>query len=196
VSFAREQINRLAASGWNRCASVARAIAAADLPAPTVAYLNQAVAARQWTAAERTTAVLAEHFGSARFAEETTFGLLLVPDPGKLDTRRPMASDVRRDHLGHAAEDVFDDRRPAGALLPSSGHDWTLVATVTGAYGVSTGSYHAITRASADEFTAWTVDVVERRPVLRVKAPPDAPDAIAPIAALFVGSRSGSVASP
>jgi hypothetical protein len=45
-------------------------------------------------------------------------------------------------------------------------------------------------------FIVWTVDVVERRPVLRVKAPPDAPDAIEPIAALFVGSRSGSVASP
>jgi hypothetical protein len=66
---------------------------------------------------------LQKHFRGARFAEETAFGVLLVPDPAKLDTRRPMSSDVRYDQLGQATTDAFDERLTAGTLGIGPGPD-------------------------------------------------------------------------
>jgi len=34
-------------------------------------------------------------------------------------------------------------------------------------------------------FVAWTVTEIDGQPVLRVSAPPEAPDAVGPVAALF-----------
>jgi hypothetical protein len=89
----------------------------------------------------------------ARFAEETTYGVLLVPDPAKLDTRRPMSPDVRYDQLGQATADVFDERLTAGTLGIGQGQDWALVATVVGPYGISLGSYQHVAGGAAEAFT-------------------------------------------
>lgn len=127
-----------------KCDSVAAALADAGLPPVTARYLGARFSAEQWETAEVVTAALREHFSGARFAEETTYGVLLVPDPGKLDTRRAMGPDVRRDQLGRPTPDVFDERLTPGTLGigPGPGQDWTLVATVTD----PTGSPSAATR--------------------------------------------------
>ncbi|WP_211370286.1 hypothetical protein [Nonomuraea turkmeniaca] len=143
-SFKDEQIARLAESGWARCGSVVEAVARAGLPAVTPGYLATAFPEELWGAAERAVLALRHHFASARFADETTYGILLVPDPGKLDTRRPMAAAVRADQLGAPVNDVFDDRLPAGVLGVRKGVPWTAVATVTGVYGPSLGSHNQI----------------------------------------------------
>ena len=109
--------------------------------------------ADHWKTAEAVTAALREHFSDARFAEETTYGVLLVPDPAKLDTRWAMSPDVRHDQLGRLAPDVFDERLPPGTLGISPGQDWTLVATVTGPYGISLGSYENVSGGPAEAFT-------------------------------------------
>src|ERR671916_1097756 len=111
----------------------------AGLPPVTAQYLGDMFSADQWKTAEAVTAALREHFSDARFAEETTYGVLLVPDPTKLDTRWAMSPDVRHDQLGRLAPDVFDERLPPGTLGISPGQDWTLVATVTGPYGIDEG---------------------------------------------------------
>ncbi|MGI5286092.1 hypothetical protein ACQEVF_22525 [Nonomuraea polychroma] len=131
TSFKDEQIVRLVESGWARCPSVAEAVARAGLPAVTPDYLAAAFPGELWDAAEEAVLALGDHFASARFADETTYGILLVPDPGKLDTRRPMTADVRADQLGTPVNDVFDDRLPAGVLGVRNGVPWTMVATVT-----------------------------------------------------------------
>lgn len=116
MSFRDEQIALLVASGWSQCDSVAAALAEAGLPAVTARYLGDMFSAEQWKTAETVTAALQEHFSEARFAEETTYGVLLVPDPAKLDTRRAMSPDVRRDQLGSPTPDVFDERLTPGTL--------------------------------------------------------------------------------
>jgi hypothetical protein len=153
MTFTEGQIELLAGSGWSRCHSVARAVGGAGLPAVTARYLRDAFPATQWKAAEAATAALREHFHAARFAEEATFGVLLVPDPAKLDTRQPVSPDVRRDQLGQPAADVFDPRLPEGVLGIGPGRDWTLVATVTGPYGISLGSYQRVAGGPAEAFT-------------------------------------------
>ncbi|HUR09657.1 MAG TPA: hypothetical protein VM347_44465, partial [Nonomuraea sp.] len=158
MSFQAEQIARLAESGWSRCESVAGAVARAGLPAVTPDYLAAAFPDDLWEAAERAVLALRNHFGSARFADETTYGILLVPDPGKLDTRRPMTAAVRADQLGTPTEDVFDERLPAGALGIRPGKPWTMVATVTGLYGPSLGSYHQIVAGPVASFMVAGTD--------------------------------------
>ncbi len=153
MSFKEEQIARLAASGWCQCRSVARAIAAAGIAPITAGYLGEVFSAEQWKTAESMTAALHEHFRGARFAEETTFGVLLVPDPAKLDTRRPMSPDVRYDQLGQPTADVFDERLTAGTLGIGQGQDWSLVATVIGPYGISVGSYEHVAGGPSEAFT-------------------------------------------
>ncbi len=153
LSFKDEQIALPVASGWSRCGSVARAVAHAGLPSVTAQYLDDVFSAEQWKLAEVATAALRKHFSKARFAEETTYGVLLVPDPAKLDTRQAVNPDVRRDQLGQPAADVFDDRLSPGALRIGAGQDWTLVSTVTGPYGISLGSYQNVSGAPAEEFT-------------------------------------------
>ncbi len=97
VSFREAQIERLAASGWACCPSVAEHVAAVGLPAVDRGYLAGAFPSTRWVAAEAAVAALREHFAAARFAEETDYGVLLVPDPGRLDTRRAMPQHVRSD---------------------------------------------------------------------------------------------------
>lgn len=151
--FRDEQITLLASSGWIRCASVARATAGAGLAVPDADYLTDEFTGQQWEAAEHATSALREHFGGARFASEAVYGVLLVPDPAKLDTRQPMTAAVRSDQLVGATDDVYDERLPSGTLGINPGQDWTLVVTVTGSYGVSLGSYHDISAGPAEAFT-------------------------------------------
>jgi hypothetical protein len=145
MSFRDEQIALLAASGWSQCDSIAAALADAGLPPVTAQYLGDMFSADHWKTAEAVTAALREHFSDARFAEETTYGVLLVPDPAKLDTRRAMSPDVRHDQLGRLAPDVFDERLPPGTLGISPGQDWP--------YGISLGSYENVSGGPAEAFT-------------------------------------------
>jgi hypothetical protein len=144
MTFKADQIAFLAKSGWAR-----RPVA--DLPSVTSGYLGKAFTAEQWRKAEAAVTGLRERFAGARFAEETTYGVLLVPDPAKLDTRRPVA----RQQLG---DDFFDERLPAGTLGARSGTPWTMVATVTGQYGPSLGSYTQVKAAPESMFTVGGID--------------------------------------
>ena len=155
--FKTETIDHLCGSGWATCGSVAEAVARAGLPAITGTYLLSAFSQDTWLAGESAVAGLREHFAAARFADQTEFGLLLVPDPERLDTRRPMPPDVRRDQLDTTG-DVADARLPDGALAIPPGKPWTLVATVTGPIGISLGSYLDVTSASASAFTVLGID--------------------------------------
>ena len=135
-----------------------QAVAQAGLPAVTPDYLAAAFSDELWEAAERAVLALRNHFASARFADETTYGILLVPNPGRLDTRRPMAAAMRADQLGTPTKDVFDERLPAGVLGIGPGKPWTMVATVTGAYGPSLGSHQQIVAGPAASFTVAGTD--------------------------------------
>jgi hypothetical protein len=153
MSFKSEQIELLDSSGWNTCTSINEALKSAGLPAPSAKYLGKAFSDRQWAQAAGAVQALREKFKDARFAKDVVYGVLLVPDPGKLDTRGALPSSIRRDQLGDAVDDVVDERLPAGRLVVQPGRDWTMVATVVGSEGVSMGSYDAIAEASVDLFT-------------------------------------------
>ena len=71
--------------------------------------------------------------------------MLLVPDPARLDTRAAVDPTTRLDQLGTASADVVDPRLPEGRLGVRPGPAWTLIATVTGAYGPALGSHNDIT---------------------------------------------------
>lgn len=158
-SFRASQITALAGSGWARCRSVADAVAGAGLPPVNVDHLSETFSAEQWRAAEDAVSALRDAFGSARFGEEVDYGTVLVPDPGCLDTRGPMDPAIRRDQLGFATADVVDQRLGAGRLGVRPGSTWSLVATVTGAYGPALGSYLDIQSADPESFTIGGVDV-------------------------------------
>jgi hypothetical protein len=158
TSFRDRQLELLASSGWATCPSIASAVAAAGLPAPTRSYLQSAFSAAQWRAAEQAAVALHDHFASARFAAEVRYGVLLVPDPQRLDTRRPPGAQVRKGQLGVATDDVFDPRLPAGRLSATRGRDWNLVVTVVGHAGPACGSYFDVTRAKPAAFEVAGVD--------------------------------------
>jgi hypothetical protein len=90
TSFRDVQMERLAASSWVTCLSVASAVAASGLPAPTTQYLDSAFTKAEWRAAERAAAALQEHFCAARFAREVSHGIQLVPG-----SRAPLPSPAR-----------------------------------------------------------------------------------------------------
>jgi hypothetical protein len=179
-----ELIETLAASGWVQCPSIRKGLEQASLPVPTAEYLSKAFPAALWRRAEQASAALQAQFAEARFADQVGFGLLLVPDPARLDTRAGVDPDLRADQTEITAPDVFDNRLPEGTTVVPPGPDWSLVVTVTGAAGVSLGSYNDICAAPAD---AFTVDGVDTRTamcrqiwgarVLQSGAePPDSPD--------------------
>jgi hypothetical protein len=103
MTFRADQIALLVHSGWSQCSSVAAAVQAAGLPALTSRYLATALSAEQWRAAEQAASALRDHFKASRFADEVSYGVVLVPDPAQLDTRRPMDPKVRKDQLGKPA---------------------------------------------------------------------------------------------
>lgn len=158
MTFRDEQIELLINSGWSRCGSVAAAVRAAALPVVTSSYLKTAFSAGQWQAAEHAAGALRDHFKASRFADEVSYGVVLVPDPAKFDTRRSMDPAVRQDQLGKATADVFDERLPIGCLGVQPGCPWTLVVTVAGAYGPSCGSFNDVVGAKASAFTVAGFD--------------------------------------
>jgi hypothetical protein len=158
VSFRKDQIALLAESGWATCGSVAEAVSDEGLPPITREYLESSFTDDEWSAAEAAVSALTDHFATARFAAETTYGVLLVPDPGRLDTRRPMHPEVRRDQLGEPVEDFFDERLPAGTLSVPPGRPWTMVATIVGHYGPSLGSYRQVLDEPSSGLTVAGVD--------------------------------------
>lgn len=156
--FASEQTKLLADSGWNTCDSVREGVEKAGLPVPTAKYLKKAFTAEQWERAHRATDALSAHFANARFADAASFGVLLVPDPDKLDTRGSLDKAIRRDQINKSAADVVDRKLPAGRLVVRPGHDWTLVATITSRAGIHFGSYNDIINGDAETYTVDGVD--------------------------------------
>lgn len=128
-TFREQQTELLGRSGWNQCPSVATAVAQAGLPAPTREYLDTLTVAA-WSAAEQAVAALEEHLRRARFAEEVSWGLLLVPDHRRLDTRQPMPGHVRADQRDTCGDDVVDPDLTPGVLAVDTGAAWTLIGTV------------------------------------------------------------------
>jgi len=116
TSFQASQIAALAGSGWAQCPSVADAVTGSGLPPVTASYLQEAFTAEQWHAAEVAVSALRDRFSASRFADEVSYGTVLVPNPDRLDTRGPMDPAVRRDQLGSATADVVDPRLPASRL--------------------------------------------------------------------------------
>jgi hypothetical protein len=158
-----EQLALLAESGWNTCVSVREGLTQAGLPPPTADYLRRNFSPGVWRRADAAVAALRDHFADTRFADEAVLGALLVPDPGKLDTRGALDPAIRRDQLGHGHPDVVDPKLPAGKLVVPAGTDWTLVATITGPAGLHAGSYQDVHRAPA---AAYTVDGVDTRELM------------------------------
>lgn len=163
MPFKTEQIVRLADSGWATCESVVEAVRAAGLPAISGDALDAMFDDERWARAEEAVDGLTERFAAARFAAEVRYGVLLVPNPARLDTRRPMSPAVRRDQLGEPIEDVFDARLPAGRSGLPGDRAWTMVATVTGAYGPALGSYDDVVGARR---AAFVVDGVDTRALM------------------------------
>ncbi|TCC18097.1 hypothetical protein [Kribbella speibonae] len=135
--FVASSLDRLV-TAWST-GPVADLVRDRGLPAITREYLLDTFA---WQRAEDATRALTEHFAGARFADEVEYGVLLVPDPSKLDTRGPLPREL-------PSPDVFDERLPAGVALPGD-RPWQLVATVIGSYGPSLGSYNDV--ITADDF--------------------------------------------
>ncbi|HEU4581202.1 MAG TPA: hypothetical protein VFS67_23250 [Polyangiaceae bacterium] len=106
------------------------------------------MSAAQWRAAEQAALALRAHFAAARFAAEVSYGVLLVPDPERLDTSRPLDARIREGQLGVATEDVFDPRLPT-VRRGVSGRDWNLVVSVVSHAGPACGSYFDVARATA-----------------------------------------------
>jgi hypothetical protein len=149
--FRHEQINLPAKSGWNSSRSICEGLKKVNLPAPTAGYLESAFASEQWARAYHATTALRDHCKNARYADQAIFGVLLVPDPNKLDTRGGVDSAIRRDQTEISAADIVDKRLPAGNLVTKPGIDWTLVATITGSAGIFLGSYNNI----RNDESAW-----------------------------------------
>ncbi len=159
--FRHEQINLLAKSGWNSSRSICEGLKKVNLPAPTAGYLESAFSSEQWAQAYHATTALRDHCKNARYADQAIFGVLLVPDPNKLDTRGGVDPAIRCDQTKISAADIVDKRLPAGNLVTKAGIDWTLVATITGSAGIFLGSYNDIRNdESAD---AYTIDDVDTR---------------------------------
>jgi hypothetical protein len=142
--FRVKEIDRLLTSGWSTCAPIARLVRDRGLPAITREYLLDEFSPTEWKKAEEAATALTAHFGSARYADEVQYGVLLVPDPESLDTRQPVDAAVRSAQIG--ATDVFDERLPAGVILPST-RPWSLVVSVVGVYGPSLGSYNDVVKS-------------------------------------------------
>lgn len=146
-------------SGWVECPSIAGAVVASGLPAITRDSLESMFSDAEWELAERYTAELRERFASARFGQECEWGVVLVPDPARLDTRLPADRSVRVDQRHVTRPDVFDDRLGSGVLSVSAGRAWTMVVTVTGPAGVALGSYDAIEALPVEACEVAGVDV-------------------------------------
>jgi hypothetical protein len=154
-----DQIELLVQSAWNTCRSVREGIVRAGLPVPTAQYLRKTFSSSHWKKLDRAIAALHDHFCHARFGEQAVFGALLVPDPGKLDTRGAVDPAIRLDQVGKETQDFIDPALPAGKLVVPPGADWTLVATITGPAGVHFGSYQDIcTDESPENYQVNGVD--------------------------------------
>ncbi|MFI7063999.1 hypothetical protein ACIBL3_23635 [Kribbella sp. NPDC050124] len=148
-------IDQLLTSGWTTCKPITRLVADRGLPAITREYLLDTFSAAEWQQAEEATKAMTDHFRSARFADEVQYGVLLVPDPQLLDTRRPVDPAVRAAQVGAPTTDVFDERLPAGVALPGR-RPWSLVVSVVGSYGPAVGSYNDV--VAAEDFAVLGQD--------------------------------------
>jgi hypothetical protein len=163
ATFRGDQVKLLAKSGWNCCSSIREGLRKVNRPVPAVTYLEAAFTSKQWTRAYQATSALRNHFKDARSIDQATFGILLVPDPNKFDTRGAVNPAIRRDQTELSGPDIMDKRLPAGKTVTKPGIDWTLVATITSAAGIFLGSYNDV---RTDSSTLYTVDGIDTRKLM------------------------------
>jgi hypothetical protein len=112
ATFRGDQVKLLAKSGWNCCSSIREGLKKVNLPVPVVTYLEAAFTSKQWTRAYQANGALRNHFKDARYIDQATFGILLVPDPNKLDTRGALDPVIHRDQSELSGPDIMDKRLP------------------------------------------------------------------------------------
>ena len=142
--------------------SVARAVENAGLPPVTATYLQETFTAD--TGARRKTLSTPYAATSARPASPTRSptGCCWCPTPpGSTPAPRGSTSSGPRAPTWSTHADVVDPRLPEGRLGVRPGPAWTLIATVTGAYGPALGSHHDITGAPPERFTVSGLDTRE-----------------------------------
>lgn len=153
------QIELLAESGWSTCDSIREGLKRVGLPVPTARYLEETFTGEQWMRAEQATSALRDCFKDSRFVDHALFGIILVPDPAKLDTRGALEPSIRRSQTEISGADYVDNSLPPGKVVTKPAADWTLVATITGSAGIFMGSYEDIhDDKSAEIFTVAGVD--------------------------------------
>lgn len=157
TTFRDSELTRVRNSGWVRNPRIRELTEAAGLPGPA-GFLAEALTVEQWVAVQQAAVGLRERFGGYRFAEATEFGILLVPQPGRLDTRTAIPAAVRTAQHAGLGEDFLDAALPAGADLTSPDVPWTLFVSVVGSYGIAAGSYNDITNAPVGSFTVGGYD--------------------------------------
>lgn len=142
-------LTTLSESGWTRVPSVVQGLDAAGLPVPTRRFLHTAFTEADWARCHEAVTALSEAFDGCRFADEATWGPVLVPDPARLDTRRPAAPALRADQSEITREDFAAPTLPAGVNVCPPGAPWALVVTITSSSGLAMGSLEEV--AAADD---------------------------------------------
>lgn len=157
MTFRDGELVRLRKPGWVTNPWIRELVEAVGLPEP-IAFLGDALTAEHWRAAERVVVGLRSRFAGHRFAEVVDWGVLLIPQPGYLDTREAIPAEVRSAQHPGLREDFLDPALPAGADLTSPDSPGAVFASVIGRYGFAAGSYDDITGASASEYTVVGFD--------------------------------------
>ncbi|WP_054813908.1 hypothetical protein [Nocardia arizonensis] len=137
-------VEYLAESGWNSLTSVRAGLEDAGLPVPDARYLRETFTAADWKQAHRLADALGERFAKARFAEDVTYGPVLIPDPARLDVRAAVPRELRVDQVEVRTADFVDDALPEGVSVTDEGMDWTLAVSVVSSAGIAAGSYNDI----------------------------------------------------
>lgn len=150
MTFREVELDRAARSGWMSPA-VREMLAVHGLPTPAE-HLEGIQDDDWWKHAERAAAALREHFATFRFGKRTEFGLLLVPSPGKIDTRSPLPPAVRKQQSPDLGEDFVDPALGRGIDLTIPGVPWTPFVSVIGPQGISAGSHVDVRDAERRRF--------------------------------------------
>lgn len=146
--FRTRETDRLLASGWVALDPLRRRLEAAGVDA---AALVAGLTADDWARASEAAALLRERFSDLRFAGDVEYGLLLVPGPSVLDTRTPVAPEIRQAQRPQFRDDVADPALGPGVDLVGN-RPATLFVTVVGRVGAAAGSHADVVAAPAAAF--------------------------------------------
>lgn len=158
-AFRNSELARIEESGWVTNPRLQELVEESRLPSP-LDFLTEALTSEQWCTAERLVGELRARFARRRFAATVDHGILLVPDPARLDTRTAVPATVRAAQHPGLGEDFVDPLLPAGRDLTRKGSPWTPFLSVVGIAGFSAGSYREIVGAPG---TDWAVEGFDTR---------------------------------